>query len=50
MFDDTYEMQIECSCGAIFEPDDADLVTDEYGDRWAVCPDCKCQIRLLAKD
>jgi hypothetical protein len=40
--------QIECSCGAVFEP--VDIVVDEFGERWAVCPDCKTKIRLLAKD
>jgi hypothetical protein len=48
MFDNIYAVQIECACGAVFEP--VDIVTDEYGEHWAVCPDCKRKIRLLAKD
>ena len=47
-YDNGYTMQIECSCGAVFEP--TDIVTDEYGERWAVCPECHTRIRLLAKD
>lgn len=46
--DNSFSTQIECSCGAIFEP--IDIVVDEFGERWAVCPDCKARIRLLAKD
>ena len=48
MQNNIYAVQIECACGAVFEPDD--VVTDEYGERWAVCPECKRKIRLLAKD
>ena len=46
--DNGFSTQIECSCGAVFEP--IDIVVDEFGERWAVCPDCKARIRLLAKD
>lgn len=46
--DNSFSTQIECPCGTVFEP--VEIVTDNIGERWAVCPECKTQIRLLAKD
>jgi len=46
--DNGFSIQIECSCGAVFEP--INIVVDDIGERWAICPDCKNKIRLLAKD
>lgn len=39
---------LECQCGAVFEPEK--IIVDKYGERWAVCPKCKNQLQLGAKD
>lgn len=44
MFDDDVVTQIECVCGAVFEP--LNIVTDRFGERWAVCPECGNKTRL----
>jgi len=48
MFDNDFAIQIECSCGAIFEP--VNIVVDRFGERWAVCPECGNKTRLRAKE
>jgi NAD-dependent SIR2 family protein deacetylase len=35
---------LECSCGEVFTPEK--IVTDQDGERCAVCPRCKALIRL----
>ena len=35
---------LECSCGEVFTPEK--VVTDQDGERCAVCPRCKTLIRL----
>ncbi len=47
-YDTDVVVQIECSCGAVFQPET--IVTDRFGERCAVCPECGNKIRLGARD
>lgn len=39
---------VECSCGAVFEPEDEEV--DQFGERWTRCPSCQAKVLIPARD